>query len=254
MQNSSFLIDSLKVNILENAEMLGKVAASEIRKDILSILEQKKYLNIMFAAAPSQNSTLEALKGFDDILWNRVNVFHMDEYVGIFPSAPQSFRNYLENRFFKFNTFHKKFLIKGEQKDSEKVAEGYDRLLRKYNLDLIICGIGENGHIAFNDPPEASFDENKLAKVVSLSQTSRIQQVHDGCFDNLEEVPKKAITVTIPAFLSSKKIHCVVPGKLKSEAVRKTLQEEINEFCPASILRNHSGANLYIDTESASKL
>lgn len=254
MARKEFMVDKLKVKVLDNPAEMGKTAAEAIRADILQLLKEQKEISVMFAAAPSQDTTLDTLKNYDDIPWNRINVFHMDEYVGISPNASQSFRNYLCRNFFNFFEFKSLNLINADNENYEKVAKDYDKLLKEKGIDLIILGIGESGHIAFNDPPEAKFTGESWTKIVKLSLVSRNQQVHDGCFAKLEDVPEYAVTVTIPAFLKAKKLHCVVPGKLKAEAVRKTILEPVSENCPASVLRKRDGATLYIEKDSASSL
>ncbi|MBO6001747.1 MAG: 6-phosphogluconolactonase, partial [Spirochaetales bacterium] len=186
--------------------------------------------------------------------WTRVNAFHMDEYVGISIDKPQSFRNYLNTHIFSRKPFKSVNLINADGPDAEKTASDYAKLLKSKGLDLIVLGIGETGHIAFNDPPDARFDEPKLAKVIELGEVSRMQQVHDGCFKTIDEVPKQAITVTIPAFVSASCLHCVVPGPTKSKAVKATLEGPVSEACPASVLRNHPNAHLYLDNDSAALL
>ena len=208
----------------------------------------------MFAAAPSQNTTLEALLDDKRINWTRVNAFHMDEYVGISIDKPQSFRNYLNVHIFSRKPFKSVNLINADGADAEKTASDYAKLLKEKGLDLIVLGIGETGHIAFNDPPDARFDESKLAKVIELGEVSRMQQVHDGCFKTIDEVPKQAITVTIPAFVAASRLHCVVPGPTKSKAVKATLEGPISEACPATVLRRHPNAHLYLDNDSAALL
>ncbi|MDD4082970.1 MAG: glucosamine-6-phosphate deaminase [Sphaerochaetaceae bacterium] len=254
MVEENYYVDKLKVRIFNDAKQMGISAADAIRDDILDLLSEKDEISVMFAAAPSQDTTLDALKTLEDIPWGRVNAFHMDEYVGISEQAPQSFRNYLKRHFFDNFNFKSLNLLDADREDYLEAAKEYDSKLRTLGIDLIVLGIGENGHIAFNDPPFSKFDDSDWVKVIKLTETSRIQQVHDGCFEKLEQVPEYALTVTIPAFLSATKLHCVVPGKLKAPAVKKTLEGEISEDCPASVLRTRVGATLYIEKDSASLL
>ncbi len=249
-----YKVDRLDVNIYASNREMGQAAAKAIADDLCDLLSKKSEINVMFAAAPSQNTTLEAILDDKSVDWTRINAFHMDEYVGISIDRPQSFRNYLNTHIFSRKPFKSVNLINADGPDPEKVAADYARLLKEKGLDLIVLGIGETGHIAFNDPPDARFDEPKLAKVIELEEMSRMQQVHDGCFKTLEEVPKQAITVTIPAFVSASRLHCVVPGPTKSKAVRATLEDPISEACPASVLRRHDNAHLYLDKDSASLL
>ena len=254
MSGKQFIIDKLKVTIADDSRTLGQRASEAIARDIISLLAHKPEITIMFAAAPSQNTTLEALLQDSTIPWQRVHALHMDEYVGLPSDDPRSFRYYLHEHLFQHASFKSLNLIGGELPDARKEATRYAQLIKSQGLDLVLLGIGENGHIAFNDPPEARFDDSELVRVVKLSEASRIQQVHDGCFESLEKVPQHAITVTIPAIMSAKTLHCVVPGNLKAKAVQSTLEGNLTEDCPASILRTHSDASLYIDLSSASLL
>lgn len=252
MENRKY--DKLNVIIAPNAVKMGKTAAAAIAEEMKRIANQKDTIRMMFAAAPSQDTTLTALKEIEGLPWEKVEAFHMDEYVGITEDRPQSFRNYLNRWIFSQKPFKKINLIKGDSADIEAESERYGNLLTEKPLDIIVLGIGENGHIAFNDPPESSFHEPKPAKIITLSQRSRIQQVNDGCFDSLEEVPYMAITVTIPVFTSASALFCVVPNERKADAIKMTLEGPISELCPASILRTHKNSMLFIDKDSASKL
>ena len=254
MVEKSFTADRLQVEIHPDARAMGMAAAGKVRTAMLALLATKPGISMLFAAAPSQNTTLEALLEFDDIPWERVTAFHMDEYVGIQESAPQAFRSYLHAHLFAHKPFKAVHVIKGEAKDANAEAERYAALLRSHGLDLVLLGIGENGHIAFNDPPDARFDEPTWTKVVRLSEASRVQQVHDGCFERLELVPERAITVTIPAFMAARSLCCVVPYTRKAVAVERTVNGAVTPYCPASILRTHPDATLFLDEESAALL
>ena len=249
-----FKVDRLEVVVEKNAMSIGAIAAQRIRTDLISLLASKPEINVMFAAAPSQNTALEALTELDGIEWNRINAFHMDEYVGISMDCRQSFRNYLLNHLFSRVPFKTVNLIAGDDPNTAAVISSYENMIKERGIDLIVLGIGESGHIAFNDPPDAKFDDPHYVKEVRLSEVSRIQQVHDKCFNTIEEVPKRAITVTIPAFMSAHALHCIVPGSTKAKAVKTTLEGPISESCPASILRRHANAHLYIDMDSAAEL
>jgi glucosamine-6-phosphate deaminase len=250
----AFKKDKLNVKVYDSPVSLGNNAAGLIIADIQKLLSIKNEISIMFAAAPSQNTTLQAFINNKSIPWGRINAFHMDEYVGLRASDRQSFRYYLNENIFRHKKFKSVNLINGESENSEKEANRYQDLLNRYGLDLVILGIGENGHIAFNDPPFAKFNDQKLVRVIELSLASRNQQVHDKCFTNLEDVPTHAITVTIPAIFSASYLHCVVPGKLKAKAIKDTLENSISENCPASILRRHKNSTLHLDIDSSSLL
>lgn len=250
---TTFTKDSLQVKILTTAEKMGAEAAKDIYGAISELLEKKDEINIIFAAAPSQNTTLDALLTYD-IDWSRINAFHMDEYIGLkFPSA--SFQMYLRGRIFDKVNFKSVNFINAQEEDIEKECKRYSELLEKNPTDIVILGIGENGHIAFNDPPVADFNDSALVKPVKLDDKCRNQQVHDGCFEKFEDVPQYALTLTVPALLRAKKMFCVVPYTTKAEAVREMLTtDKIDEHCPATALRNHGGATLYCDGESSSLL
>lgn len=246
--------DKLDVQVFADAKAMGRAAALAIAKDMKTIIEEKGSLRMMFAAAPSQDTTLEALLAFDDIPWEAVTAFHMDEYLGISEEASQSFRNFLNRSLFSKKNFGAIHYIQGDAPDAQAEADRYEALLQESPLDMVVLGVGENGHIAFNDPPDASFSEPRLAKIITLDEKSRVQQVHDGCFALLGDVPKYAITVTIPAFMQAKVLHCVVPNSRKADAVKATVLGPIDERCPASVLRTHSHATLYLDSASAAFL
>jgi glucosamine-6-phosphate deaminase len=183
--------------------------------------------------------------------WDRVNAFHMDEYIGLDPDAPQGFGNFLRERLFSRVRMKETFLLDGNAKDVAAECRRYAALLEEFPADLVVLGIGENTHLAFNDPHVARFDDPALVKVVELDEVSRRQQVNDGCFLSIEDVPTQALTLTIPALMRAPFIFAVVPGRRKAEAVRRTLREEIGERWPSTVLRGHPGAVLFIDQESA---
>lgn len=250
----TFMKDFMSIYVLESKETMGLYAASCIKNDILSFLLYKEEISILFAAAPSQDEVLKSLLTYSDIPWNKINAYHMDEYVGISSNEPQSFRNYLIRSIFSKRPFRSVNLIDTDKNDIREVQKDYERKLKSNGIDLVILGIGESGHIAFNDPPDAKFNDEQWVRKVILNNTSRMQQVHDGCFSRIEDVPKEALTVTIPAFMSAKSLHCVVPGLSKAEAVKNTVNGEISPMCPASVLRLHHNSHLYLDKKSASKL
>jgi glucosamine-6-phosphate deaminase len=176
----------------------------------------------------------------------------MDEYIGLPKDHPASFSSFLRNSLFNKLPFHTVNYINGNAADPQSECNRYADLLLKYPADIVCMGIGENGHIAFNDPHVADFNDPFKVKIVDLDQECRQQQVNDGCFPGLDAVPAYAITLTVPALLSGKFICCIVPGKNKAGAVYHTLFEGINEHCPASALRRHQQATLFLDSESSS--
>ncbi len=250
----SLIKDLLSVNVYDTRAEMGCAAAADIKACILSLLKEKDTINMIFAAAPSQNEVLKALATDREIPWNRVNAFHMDEYIGLSADAPQGFGNFLKAHIFGIADFKSVSYIDITADDAEKECERYSELLKKYPTDIVVMGIGENGHIAFNDPPVADFNDPKAVKPVVLDEVCRNQQVNDGCFAKIDDVPKTAITLTVPTLTSGTHLFCIVPAKTKADAVRKTLCEDISEACPASILRTHASAVLYLDSDSASLL
>lgn len=246
--------DTLDVKIFPTREEMGKVAAKDIHDKIMELLSKKEEINMIFAAAPSQNDVLLSLTQCKDIPWNRINAYHMDEYIGLSKDAPQGFGNFLMEHIFGLVPFKSINLIDCEAKDPDAECERYGKLLRENPTDIVVMGIGENGHIAFNDPPVADFNDEKVAKPVELDEVCRNQQVNDGCFASIDLVPKTAITLTCPTLMKADYAFCIVPAPTKANAVKWTLTEDISEKVPATILRRHNNAILYLDGDSSAKL
>ncbi len=245
--------DKLQVNIYAGRPELGAAAAETLTARIAELLKTKEYVNIIFASAPSQNEFLaELLK--KDIEWGRINAFHMDEYVGLHPDAPQGFGNFLKDRLFSHVSCREVHYLNGNAADPHDECKRYSDLLIKYPTDIVCLGIGENTHLAFNDPHVADFNDPLIVKVVDLDQDCRIQQVNDGCFSTIDEVPTHALTITMPALFKSTYAIAIVPGKFKANAIDHTINSEISEKYPSTILRRHDHAILFIDEDSASKL
>jgi glucosamine-6-phosphate deaminase len=249
-----FTVDSLQVQVFEDRAAAGRVAAEDVCQAIQERQQTAGRANVIFAAAPSQNEFLAGLVACKEIDWSRVVAFHMDEYLGLAADHPVSFRRYLHERLFGLvGLEHDRLrLIPGEQTDRPLLTclEYEDRLLAE-PPDIVCAGIGENGHLAFNDPPVADFLDPVQVKVVRLDQACRNQQLHDGCFENIEDVPNHAYTLTIPALLKAPFVSVVVPGPRKANAVLTALRGPISESCPATVLRRHPGATLYLDREAA---
>ena len=246
--------DLLTVNVYKTRDEMGKSAANDIKACILSLLKTKETINMIFAAAPSQNEVLYALATDKEIPWNRINAFHMDEYIGLSADAPQGFGNFLKDHIFGLADFKSVSYIDITAKDAERECARYEDLLKQYPTDIVVMGIGENGHIAFNDPPVADFNDPKAVKLVELDEVCRNQQVNDGCFAKIDDVPKTAITLTVPTLFAGDYLFCIVPAKTKAKAVKATLCDDINEKCPATVLRRHKSAILYLDGDSSSLL
>ncbi len=243
--------DKLDVKIFETRDEMGKAAADNIAKCIKRCLESKAEINMIFAAAPSQNDMLFHLCRQDGIEWEKINAYHMDEYIGLNPKAPQCFSNFLKRYIFDLKPFKTVNCINPGAEDAAEECERYAELLKKNPPDIVCMGIGENGHIAFNDPHVAEFDDKKVVKIVELDDTCRMQQVNDGCFEKIEEVPKLALTLTIPTLMAAEYNFCVVPAPTKAEAVKRTICGEISEQCPATILRKKDNAVMYCDNDSS---
>ncbi|MCK1993574.1 glucosamine-6-phosphate deaminase [Peribacillus muralis] len=243
------LIDQLTVEVYQNRNILGQEAAKAVVLKMKELLSNKNRIRMIFAAAPSQNEFLETLTKAEGIDWSRVTAFHMDEYIGLPASASQRFGRFLKERLFdtvKPGVVH---FIDSENSIEEE-CKRYADLLSEQPIDMVCLGIGENGHIAFNDPPVADFQDPSIIKSVELDLVCRQQQVNDGCFTDLKSVPTQALTLTIPTLVAANYLFCIVPGTNKSEALKHTLSGPITTDCPASILRQHGHCTLYADDDS----
>ena len=246
-----FQQEQFTVKIYPDIRQMGCEAAREVAEQICKLLESKTEINMIFAAAPSQEKFLSQLIHDQRIDWSKVNAFHMDEYIGIHPEAPQSFGRFLRIRIFDKVPFRKVNYLNGRAESLDGECKRYADLLTQYPPDIVCLGIGENGHIAFNDPDVADFSDPELVKIVKLDPICRQQQVNEKCFETLDLVPKEALTLTIPALLKAEWMFCIVPFKNKAHAVYQTVYGEISEKCPASILRRKEKSSLYLDAESA---
>jgi glucosamine-6-phosphate deaminase len=247
-------VDSLRVVVHDDRAKMGRSAADEVARAIADRQAVAPLARLVFAAAPSQDEFLASLVAYRGIDWSKVQAFHMDEYLGVDPDHPASFRRYLQEHLFRLAGLDESRLrlIPGEEVDRPlRTALAYEQVLLDEPTDIVCAGIGENGHLAFNDPPVADFLDPVLVKVVRLDASCRRQQLNDGCFDRLEDVPTHAYTLTVPALLSAKVVSVVVPGARKAEAVLATIRGPIGESCPSTALRNHPGAVLHLDRDSA---
>lgn len=247
-------VDQLQVEIYATRDAMGAAAAGKVAARMQSLLADQGRIRMVFAAAPSQNEFLATLCTIDGLDWSRVEAFHMDEYVGLPGDAPQSFGSFLRERLFgKVNPGRVEY-INGNAPDSIAECERYSALLNKQPIDIVCAGIGENGHMAFNDPHVADFEDPHMVKVVTLDDVCRMQQVHDGAFPAIDAVPQTALSMTMPALMSARWLYCIVPGPTKTEAVYRSLSEPISEACPATIMRRHKSAVLYLDLDAAARL
>ena len=248
-----FEADRLTVRVFANGRTAGRAAASDVAEAMRELATLNGSLAMVFASAPSQLDLLEALGAQPDLPWQEVRAFHLDEYVGIDSAAPQSFARFLRERLFdKVEPGEVHYL--DARVEPARECDRYAALLREHPLDLACIGIGENGHIAFNEPEDTDFDDERLVRLVTLDERSRHQQVNEGLFPSLEAVPRQALTLTVPAITAASSIHCIVPGARKAQAVKRTLEGVVTPECPASVLRRHPHAVLYLDSDSASLL
>ena len=250
----TFLKDKLKVEIFETRKLMGEKAAKDISSCFANLLKDKQEINVIWAAAPSQNDVLKALVEDKSIEWERINAFHMDEYIGLSENAPQAFGNFLKEHIFGLVPFKSVNYIDAKAKDPYLEAQRYSDVLAKNKIDVVVLGIGENGHVAFNDPPVANFKDDKAVKPVELDQACRNQQVNDGCFASIDLVPTHAITLSVPTLFSADYMFCIVPAPTKAKAVYETINGSIDEHCPATVLRLHDNAVLYLDSDSSKLL
>ncbi|MBR6708345.1 MAG: glucosamine-6-phosphate deaminase [Clostridia bacterium] len=244
--------DLLTTEVYADRPTMGRAAAARAIACIKQVIAERGYANVVFAAAPSQNEMLEALID-SDLDFTKINAFHMDEYVGLPKTHPQSFGAYLTEHIFARAPFRSVHIMNTMQSVEDACRE-YTALLEEYPTDVVCMGIGENGHIAFNDPPVADFGDKAAIKKVELDDVCRMQQVHDGCFPDFDSVPKYALTLTVPALMRAKYLVCTVPASTKAEAVSRTLNWEISEACPATAMRRHPDAVMFLDTDSAEKI
>lgn len=251
--NYSFRADQLQVKIYGEKSDMGMAAADFVAKHLQDAIQQKGTANLILATGASQFSLIEALKE-KQIEWEKVTVFHLDEYKGISDKHPASFRKYLKERILNKVKPGKVYLINGDAENLEEEIAEYEKQLKLHPIDIACIGIGENGHIAFNDPPVADFNDPKLVKVVELDHACRMQQLGEGWFPTFEDVPKEAVTLTISAIISCKTICCVVPDERKSVAVHNTINNEISTECPATILRKHPDTVLFLDLPASSHI
>lgn len=245
----SFKIDNLWVKVYSEETEMGVAAAEFVASKLAGVIKERGTANLILATGTSQFSFLEALKKLD-VEWSKITVFHLDEYIGISDKHPAGFRKYLKERILDEVNPAKVYLIHADVDDLEAEMEVYETLLKSHPVDVACIGIGENGHIAFNDPPVADFNDPRWVKKVELDEACRRQQLGEGWFPTLDDVPKYAVSLTIPAIINSKTISCVVPGHRKAKAVSDTLYGEISTTCPASILRKHRDVVLFLDIES----
>src|SRR5215212_1102867 len=250
----NFRADQLNVYVYESRPKMGQAAAAVVAAEIRRAIEERGRAVVILASAPSQNEFLASLVEAPGIDWSRVTAFHLDEYLGMDDQAPQSFRKFLIDRLVDKVPLCQFHGLRGDAPDGMAEAKRYAKLLAENPPDFAVLGIGENGHLAFIDPPFCDFNDPAPVKVVELDEVCRTQQVHDGAFESLAEIPRQALSLTIPTIMACPKLFAIVPGPAKREAIRSTIEGPIATQCPASILRRHADAHLFIDRDSAALL
>lgn len=253
----TFTTGKLKLEIhpdRKSAGMAAALAAAEELRRLAQLDSLDNGIGVVFATGASQFDTLAALTSMPGVPWARILGFHLDEYVGLSEDHPAGFRHYLRERLTGRVTMRKFLEINGNANDIDGVRRDYVQALRQANPQLCLLGIGENGHLAFNDPAEADFNDPQAMKVVELDQACRQQQAAEGWFPTWKEVPERALTLTIPTLFQIPKLIVSVPGPRKAQAIRRTLQDPITTDCPSTLLRTHPDATIYLDTESAAEL
>ncbi len=251
------LVDRLSVHLHADRTLMGRVAAVAAHAHVKAAVAARGRARVILSSAPSQNDFYAALADLavaEPAVWRAVVAYHMDDYVGLAPDHPQSFSHYLQKHFFHRITVAEFHPIRGDAPDAAAEAARYAGLLTAEPIDLIGLGIGENGHIAFNDPPVADFNDPVAVKVVEMDRVCRQQQVNDGCFPNIDAVPRHAISITLPVFARAGMLSCHVPTVRKAAAVLATLTGPVGRMCPATLLRQHPNATLHLDPAAASLL
>jgi glucosamine-6-phosphate deaminase len=245
---------ALKVHVYADRKTAGEAAARDAADALKDLGRNGHGIGVIFATGDSQLETLRALTAIPGLPWEKVTGFHLDEYVGIDKGHFASFRRYLRENVTQRVPMQKFFEIDGDGPDPNQVQNEYVKSLRDADPQICLLGIGENGHLAFNDPGEADFHDPEAMKIVTLDSECRQQQLAEGWFERFEDVPRQAMTLTIPTLMRVRKLIVSIPGHRKARSVRRTLLDPISTACPATILRTHPDVTLYLDDESAAEL
>jgi glucosamine-6-phosphate deaminase len=254
METKHLQAGTIKLQIHANKKAAGEAAARAAAEALRQLDHSESGIGVVFATGASQLETLHALTSIPGLPWGKIQGFHLDEYLGMDEDHPASFRRYLRENLTRRVPMGEFFEIDGSSADPDRVRREYVQKLLAADPQLCLLGIGENGHLAFNDPAEANFNDPDAMKVVTLDAECREQQLAEGWFKSLEEVPERALTLTIPTMLKIPKLIVSVPGPRKAQSVRRTLEEPISTACPATILRTHPDVTLYLDRDSAAQL
>lgn len=249
-----FTVGKLPVHQHETISELASHAAEAAAAVLAEGIRARGEAAAIIATGNSQDLFLDHLMARSDVEWDKVTLFHMDEYLGLSADHPASFRRYLMDRVARRVGPAAVHLVEGDAAEPIKECERYGTLLASAPIDLCCLGIGENGHLAFNDPPVADFEDPRLVKIVRLDAASRLQQVGEGHFPDLASVPAYALTLTIPALFLARRVLTIVPEKRKAEAVRRSLRGPVSTDCPGSYLCTRDNAELFLDADSASLL
>jgi glucosamine-6-phosphate deaminase len=249
-----FRVDDLQVHIYNSEAEMAEDVAQITGKYLEDVLTKQETAAVLLATGNSQLKFLDALINLGSVDWSRITLFHLDEYLGITAEHSASFRRYMRERVEKKLNPQQFHYIEGDTLEPVTECDRYTKLLRSQPIDLCCLGVGENGHLAFNDPSVANFRDSYSVKLVKLDNINRQQQVNTGHFSNLDSVPQYAFTVTLPLICSANKIICLAPAKRKAQIVKQMLQEPVTNSCPASILRHQPQATLFLDDDSASLL
>lgn len=246
-------VEKLNLKVYKDETSAGAASAVFVAEKLKEVITKKGRANLILATGASQFTFLEAVKKLD-VDWSKITVFHLDEYKGLPETHPASFRKYLKERIINEVKPAKVYFINGDADNLDEEIQNYETALKNHPIDVACIGIGENGHIAFNDPGVADFDDPKLVKVVQLDDMCRNQQLGEGWFKSLDDVPQEAVSLTIPAIMGCEVISCLCPNERKAQAIYNTVNAPISTDCPATILRTHPSTVIFLDSDSASKL
>lgn len=250
----SFGVGRLQVRVFGDAAGLGLASARHTAQIITRCVAERGSARVIFATGNSQFEFVRALAGVPGVPWDAVTIFHLDEWAGMADTHPASFRRWIAERLAGPLSPGQVHYIAGDAPDLQAECQRYESLLRAAPIDLACVGIGENGHIAFNEPHQADLDDPAWLRAVDITEQSRRQQVGEGHFPDVSQTPRRALTLTVPALLAARNIQAVVPERRKAEAVQATLTMPVSAACPATVLRDHPGAVLFLDSESAALL
>jgi glucosamine-6-phosphate deaminase len=244
----------VKKIVFKNKEEMGKAAAASAAEKISRAIENKGEANIILATGTSQFETLKPLVSYEEIDWSKVRMFHLDEYIGLGEEHPASFRKYLKERFVEqVRTLKAVHFIDGDAEDLQAECRRLGEIITACPIDIALVGIGENGHLAFNDPP-ADFETQEPFIIVKLNETCRKQQLGEGWFETIDDVPKWAVSMSVRQIMKSDCIIASVLQRRKAQAVKSAIEGNVSNMCPASILQEHPNCEVYLDEEAASEL